>query len=237
MFASPPCPPFPVATPAGRSFNDLAQWPVFPWVLANYVTPTLDLNDPANYRCVGHRITEPERACEFANVSAAQLLASRLQPLTRHTPMPVPNAPLAQPPSDLSKPVGALNPSRLEEFRRRFHDMPTDSFEGAVPPFLYGTHYSTPGWVAPDERCLGGGRGPGAGGRPVSLRVSGRKGGGRKHEAPLQPREGNSRGGRSCGARGVVRCRAGQSTLPVLANANAIQRMSRAIRNAWQMTV
>ena len=41
--------------------------------------------------------------------------------------------------------MGALNPARLEEFRRRFRDMPHDSFEGAVPPFLYGTHYSTPG--------------------------------------------------------------------------------------------
>lgn len=24
-------------TCAGRSFNDLAQWPVFPWVLSNWV--------------------------------------------------------------------------------------------------------------------------------------------------------------------------------------------------------
>ncbi|EFJ53179.1 hypothetical protein VOLCADRAFT_46335, partial [Volvox carteri f. nagariensis] len=83
---------------AGRSFNDLAQWPVFPWVLRNYVSATLDLNDPNNFR-------------------------------------------------DLSKPVGALNPTRLEEFRKRFRDMPHDSFEGSVPPFLYGTHYSTPGYV------------------------------------------------------------------------------------------
>lgn len=35
---------------AGRSFNDLAQWPVFPWVLSNYVTQALDLENPANYR-------------------------------------------------------------------------------------------------------------------------------------------------------------------------------------------
>ncbi|GFH12603.1 uncharacterized protein HaLaN_08316, partial [Haematococcus lacustris] len=56
---------------AGRSFNDLAQWPVFPWVLANYVTSHLDLNDPANFR-------------------------------------------------DLSKPVGALNPARLKDFKKRY---------------------------------------------------------------------------------------------------------------------
>lgn len=35
---------------AGRSFNDLGQWPVFPWVLSNYTSASLDLEDPANYR-------------------------------------------------------------------------------------------------------------------------------------------------------------------------------------------
>ena len=35
---------------AGRSFNDLAQWPVFPWVLADYESSTLDLEDPATFR-------------------------------------------------------------------------------------------------------------------------------------------------------------------------------------------
>lgn len=31
---------------AGRSFNDLAQWPVFPWVLTDYSSQHLDLDDP-----------------------------------------------------------------------------------------------------------------------------------------------------------------------------------------------
>ncbi|XP_006895440.1 PREDICTED: lysosomal-trafficking regulator [Elephantulus edwardii] len=35
---------------AGRSFNDLMQYPVFPFILADYVSETLDLNDPAIYR-------------------------------------------------------------------------------------------------------------------------------------------------------------------------------------------
>lgn len=42
----------PALSRAGRSFNDLAQWPVFPWVIANYVSAELNLNDPATYRCV-----------------------------------------------------------------------------------------------------------------------------------------------------------------------------------------
>jgi hypothetical protein len=35
---------------AGRSFNDISQYPVFPWILSNYSTDTLDLNDERNYR-------------------------------------------------------------------------------------------------------------------------------------------------------------------------------------------
>jgi len=81
-------------TLAGRTFNDLSQYPVFPWVIANYTSPTLDLSDPGNYR-------------------------------------------------DLSKPMGALNPDRLEYFRQRLDDMEG----GPLPPFMYGSHYSTAGFV------------------------------------------------------------------------------------------
>lgn len=31
---------------AGRSFCDLTQWPVAPWVLSDYTSPTLNLSDP-----------------------------------------------------------------------------------------------------------------------------------------------------------------------------------------------
>lgn len=41
---------------------------------------------------------------------------------------------------DLSKPLGAINPKRLEMFKERFRQMPE-------PKFLYGTHYSSPGYV------------------------------------------------------------------------------------------
>ncbi|TYZ69038.1 hypothetical protein PybrP1_000307 [[Pythium] brassicae (nom. inval.)] len=75
---------------AGRSFNDLTQYPVFPWVLSNYDSDALDLSDPRNFR-------------------------------------------------DLSKPMGALNPARLDEYWERYN-----SFDDPViPKFLYGSHYST----------------------------------------------------------------------------------------------
>jgi len=35
---------------AGRSTNDLSRYPVFPWVLADYTSEVLDLNDPATFR-------------------------------------------------------------------------------------------------------------------------------------------------------------------------------------------
>lgn len=53
---------------AGRSFNDLAQWPVFPWVLADYGSKRLDLAAGSSFR-------------------------------------------------DLSKPMGAQNQARREDFR------------------------------------------------------------------------------------------------------------------------
>jgi hypothetical protein len=37
-------------TLAGRSYNDLMQYPVFPWILADYDSDELNLNDPATFR-------------------------------------------------------------------------------------------------------------------------------------------------------------------------------------------
>uniref|UniRef100_A0A4W4FS48 Neurobeachin-like protein 2 n=1 Tax=Electrophorus electricus TaxID=8005 RepID=A0A4W4FS48_ELEEL len=37
-------------TIAGRTYNDLSQYPVFPWVLCDYTSPLLDLEDPAVFR-------------------------------------------------------------------------------------------------------------------------------------------------------------------------------------------
>ncbi|KAJ8418170.1 hypothetical protein AAFF_G00138790 [Aldrovandia affinis] len=37
-------------TLAGRTYNDLMQYPVFPWILADYESETLDLSNPATFR-------------------------------------------------------------------------------------------------------------------------------------------------------------------------------------------
>lgn len=39
-----------VNTMAGRTFNDLTQYPVFPWVLADYTSEELDLTNPGTFR-------------------------------------------------------------------------------------------------------------------------------------------------------------------------------------------
>lgn len=39
-----------VNTMAGRTFNDLTQYPVFPWVIADYTSEELDLNNPKTFR-------------------------------------------------------------------------------------------------------------------------------------------------------------------------------------------
>lgn len=39
-----------VNTMAGRTFNDLTQYPVFPWILADYTSEELDLDNPKTFR-------------------------------------------------------------------------------------------------------------------------------------------------------------------------------------------
>jgi hypothetical protein len=81
-------------TLAGRSYNDITQYPVFPWIIADYRSEILNLDDPCTYR-------------------------------------------------DLSKPIGALNPERLEKFQERY-----STFEDPIiPKFHYGSHYSSAGTV------------------------------------------------------------------------------------------
>ncbi|XP_023152654.2 protein FAN [Amphiprion ocellaris] len=95
---------------ADRSCNDLSQYPVFPWVIADYSSSQLDMTNAATFR-------------------------------------------------DLSKPVGALNKERLDRLLARYRGMPE-------PRFLYGSHYSSPGYVlfylvrvAPEHMlCLQNGR-------------------------------------------------------------------------------
>lgn len=37
-------------TLAGRGYNDLTQYPVFPWILKDYTSEELDLSNPDTFR-------------------------------------------------------------------------------------------------------------------------------------------------------------------------------------------
>ena len=56
-----------VNTMAGRTFNDLTQYPVFPWVLADYTSEELDLTDPRTFRDLTKPMgcQDPGRQAEF----------------------------------------------------------------------------------------------------------------------------------------------------------------------------
>ena len=56
-----------VNTMAGRTFNDLTQYPVFPWVLADYTSENLDLTNPRTFRDFSKPMgcQNPERQAEF----------------------------------------------------------------------------------------------------------------------------------------------------------------------------
>jgi WD40 repeat protein len=84
---------------AGRSFNDLSQYPVFPWIIADYTSDNLDLDDVDN--------------------SQGQF-------------------------RDLTKPIGAINPTRLASFVERYRDLADDD---PAEAYMYGTHYSSAGIV------------------------------------------------------------------------------------------
>lgn len=85
-------------TLSGRSYNDLNQYPVFPWIIADYLSTELDLSDACTYR-------------------------------------------------DLGKPMGGQTPKRAEEALACFETW-EDATEEKIPPFHYGTHYSSAAIVA-----------------------------------------------------------------------------------------
>ncbi len=56
-----------INTMAGRTFNDLTQYPVFPWVIADYKSEELDLSDPQTFRDLSKPMgcQIPSRETEF----------------------------------------------------------------------------------------------------------------------------------------------------------------------------
>jgi len=54
-------------TLAGRSYNDLMQYPVFPWILSDYTSKELQLDKPETFRDLSKPMgaLTPERLAQF----------------------------------------------------------------------------------------------------------------------------------------------------------------------------
>lgn len=105
----------------GRSFHDLTQYPVFPWILSDYTSETLDLADPTVYR----DLSKPMGA----------LGEKRLQQfIERYRTME----------------EFVIEEKRIQRELQEQEGGDYDGLNSAVtaaPPFYYGTHYSCSGYV------------------------------------------------------------------------------------------
>uniref|UniRef100_A0A8C8SEP2 Lysosomal-trafficking regulator n=1 Tax=Pelusios castaneus TaxID=367368 RepID=A0A8C8SEP2_9SAUR len=74
---------------AGRSFNDLMQYPVFPFILSEYTSDTLDLNDPLVYRNLAKPIAVQSKEKEDRYVDTYKYLEEEYRKGAREDdPMP-----------------------------------------------------------------------------------------------------------------------------------------------------
>lgn len=60
---------------AGRSFKDLTQYPVFPWIIQDYTSERLDLTNPATFRSVPIAICKAGVLCWLATSLCGQFRA------------------------------------------------------------------------------------------------------------------------------------------------------------------
>ncbi|KAL0229445.1 hypothetical protein GEMRC1_014062 [Eukaryota sp. GEM-RC1] len=101
---------------AGRSFKDFARYPVFPWILQDYTSSTLDLEDPKIYR----DLSKPVGGLNQSSLSQNQSRYSEmmLNFYDKYKIKPLPGQPLP------NLPLEAI------------HDV----------PMIFGSHYSTFGF-------------------------------------------------------------------------------------------
>ena len=102
-----------INTIAGRSYNDLTQYPVFPWVISDYESKSLNLQNPMAYRNLRKPIgalnekglkqfqlryeqlkEDPSMETPFmygthySNVGSVLYYLVRLEPFTKHSSRP-----------------------------------------------------------------------------------------------------------------------------------------------------
>ena len=115
---------------AGRSYHDLTQYPVFPWVLSDYSSDVLDLNNPKVFR----DLSKPMGALGEKRLVQFVERYSTMEEFVKEEEQAARAAKLR-----MQAPAGD------EE-----EEDDWDDFSGSTntpPPFYYGTHYSCSGYV------------------------------------------------------------------------------------------
>lgn len=168
---------------ADRSLHDLSQYPVFPWILADY--DNFDLHDPKSFRDLSKPIgaiddkrlrsfqeryqamslpptpprerderqpAPPPRRASFNSANDVVVTASRMRSFVQEKFLSRLQQPFAaatsssppSPPQQSSAPPPLATQSSADGAEEQ--EQPKQDRRDA--PFLYGTHYSTPGYVA-----------------------------------------------------------------------------------------
>ena len=128
---------------AGRTHADLNQYPVFPWVLADYESATLNLADPASFR----DLSRPMGAQAGAHVHTCRLrsdLYARMMPMCMRTHKCMACA-CAR--TDARARAWACAYVQVEAQRQLVQRSYEEYDDPYVPKFHYGSHYSTMGFV------------------------------------------------------------------------------------------
>ncbi|KAA6372084.1 MAG: hypothetical protein EZS28_032390 [Streblomastix strix] len=145
---------------ADRSFNDLSQYPVFPWILSDYSSSSVDLDVFSQNRsyginqrqmkkieienqikqCIDTESNNKTNEDEGIDLTDAKLIINEAPSPLLPIDSPIQKQQQQQqqqnqqsstqisdiPPHpfrDLSKPIGALNQTRLQQFKQRYEQM------------------------------------------------------------------------------------------------------------------
>jgi len=134
-----------ISTISGRTYNDINQYPVFPWIIAYYPETKVKIVQ-SNAKGASSAAAAAGAAAAASGSSAGNLgpdvqvqedMSENLdiEEVIRAGPSHPATRRVFR---DLSKPMGALEPSRLEQVLERFSTF----FDQSIPPFHYGSHYS-----------------------------------------------------------------------------------------------
>ncbi|EPY80289.1 protein FAN-like protein [Camelus ferus] len=112
---------------ADRSCNDLSQYPVFPWVVSDYSSPELDLSNPGTFR----DLSKPVGALNKERLERLLERSEGIECIRAGTPA-----------GFCCRSHGRAHPAALvlRVLQARYQEMPE-------PKFMYGSHYSSPGYV------------------------------------------------------------------------------------------